>query len=950
MLNHFPRLAALMRLLVAFVPLSVAAAQAPASWTPVGGASIGDLAVNPRGVMWAIQFDRTASPDKPVLKWNGTDFVALPATAVRIAVDPQGNPWTVSSTGVLATLGSGSATWTEVPIKAADVGVGADGSVWVISPDQSIHRLVKGAWQQVSGAAVRIAVDPKGNAWVVNGAGQIWRFDGAAFQPVPGTARDVAISADGSVFVVSTKALTGGFEILQWNGNGWTPVPGAGGVVIAAGDKLYIGLHGSDGTKLYATNYVPTNTTPSNTTPSAGVVTVSVPVITKPASGPTTTSTAQPATPPTSQPTTILVQGTTSIAVGGTPTTAKAPGDAGPSLVVLGAPKVTSMEPIEGQLVCPIIAEHNQLTKGCALIGEPALYLSKAPSTTCANGTFGDPENGGECWTCPAGYVRNVSPVFSKDACWKPVSENLSKATQVGKIGCKDGFFNDPIYGCYQCPSGYYRTLDNVTWGTACAKAIVGPFSFAKSGGKPTLACPSPSFFDPINGGTCWTCPNNYRRTLNSVTSDGACAQTMDTQYSFATQKSGCSMTSRVGYGTAFRDPRNGGECWVCPLPLLRAGGSPVNSPDHGVTAACNAGGNTNRLVWQLSQYPEPGAYPFMPGLLEMAFSNPKLVDAFVAKRAGNDPAKKRAIWNSMVADPGSSAEVKALVFTALLNAAKQPRASLPAQMSVAAFEKYALARRIFVAEEAERMFTAWQGVDGYNSWNAARNSLGIGGMQQISSDVLGKAGGDYKAYAWSGAAPDSAGLEFIAAAAALTGVAPSATGTTLNTTNVLPFTTEEYLEPVFNSLDKGFEVMGEAGESMASEAMTFSALEAGEMIANTAKGAGVVLILVESGIKLGITIKDYIEKEDQAAEYAKIVEEARQPLSVKAMLASSDDDDRRSLLLFWSLATSPHSANANLTKGLISGAALCQRDEWMKQECSQAKGVVAAAMKSAGY
>ena len=387
----------------------------------------------------------------------------------------------------------------------------------------------------------------------------------------------------------------------------------------------------------------------------------------------------------------------------------------------------TTTLPIEGTLVCPIIVEHMRLQTGCATIGEPALYLAKSPSTKCATGEFSDPQNGGECWTCPAGYVRNASPVSSKDACWKPIGENLSKATYVSKVGCKDGFFNDPLYGCYQCPSGYYRTLDNVKWGTACAKSIAGPFSFATAGGKPTLACAAPSFSDPINGGTCWTCPTGYRRTLNPVDGDKACAQTVETQYSVATQKNGCSaVVAPVGYGKPFRDGQNGGECWSCPIPLMRAGGSPVNATGRGLLAACNAGGNTTRIVWKLTQYPQPGAYAFMPGLLKMAFSDPKAVDAFILKRAGNDPYRERAIWQSMIADPGSSAEVKALLFSALLKAAKQSNPTPEARMSLAQFEQFARARRIYVAEEAKHMYEAWQGVDGYTSSQNTRQHLGF--------------------------------------------------------------------------------------------------------------------------------------------------------------------------------------------------------------------------------
>jgi len=943
--NRFRWPAALVLLSAALLPLSVAAAQAPASWSQVGTASIGDLAVNAAGVIWAVQFDRISSVDKPVLKWNGSEFIAQPSTAVRIAVDPQGNPWTVSSTGVLANLPTGASQWTVASIKAADVAVGANGSVWAIGTDQSIRRLTNGAWQKVSGAAVRISVDPRGNAWVVNGGGAIWRFDGTAFQYVAGSAQDISVGADGSVFIVGTKSVTGGFEILQWNGNGWTPVPGAGGVVVAAGQKLYIGRHEPGITRVYTTDYVRAN--PATST---GVVSISIPVYTQPSS-PTT---SQPSSPPSSQPTTILIQGQPIDIVGVAVKDSAALAGNETQLVIRGGPTTVNALPIPGTLICPIITgQPMKVVKGCALVGEPAVFLAKAPSTTCANGEFNDPQNGGECWTCPASYVRNASPVSSKDACWKPIGENLSKATNVGKLGCKSGFFNDPIYGCYQCPAGFNRTLDNVTWKTACSQSIVGPFSFATSGGKPTLACAAPSFGDPIDGGTCWTCPANYRRTLNPVNGNNACAQTYETQYSVATQKSGCStVASRVGYGTPFRDARNGGECWACPIPLLRAVGSAVNSTDRGPFGACNAGGNTNRLVWQSPQYPAAGAYAYMPGLLEMAFSNPKIVDAFVTKRALGDPNKKRAIWASMVADPGSSPEVKALLFSALLTAARQPNPSADARTSLAAFENYARARRIFIAQEATRMFDEWQGVDSYNATQATRNSMGIGSMKSISADVMGEAGADFKMYAWSAASPDSAGLEFVIAAGSLADVPQSAAGPNLNSYDP---PTMAYLGVVFMSLDKGIEKLGDQGVEMMKGATSFSKLASGRMVQLGAAGAGLALSLVEAGVEFGRALTTMIEKEKKQEEYDKLVAEASKPLSVKELLESKNEADPRSLLLYWALATSPYSPNAKLGEGRIVSPSLCQTDEWTRLQCSQAKttilkaATIAAATMSTG-
>jgi len=955
--------------MLGLLPFFAVSAQAPAGWVPVGTASVSDMSANASGALWAVSLDPRTSADKPILKWSGTQFVAQPVSAKRIAVDPQGNPWIVTSAGALSHL---TPARVDAPLKAIDVAVGANGAVWAISTDSRIHRLRNGAWEPISGAAVRIAVDPQGNPWVVNAGGQIWRFIGSQWQLLEGSAHDISISSDGSVFIVSTKNIVGGYEIRQWNGKGWNTIAGAGGSVIAAGQKLYIALHGENGSPVYATSYQPIgtstttaaaptpitlgSTTISVAPPATGSVTIApsapisiapTPVIQPPTSTPPTGVAIVPP-PATSVPVVINNQPTTSIPVGGTitPGTPTGPSTT-PGVVVTGMMRPLAA-PQPGVLACPIIVYPQKLEKGCALYGDKAaLVAAKAPSSTCAIGEFADPQNGGECWVCPATYVRHVTAVYAKDACWKPIGENLAKATRVGKLGCNAGFFTDPRNGgeCWSCPAGFNRTLDPVTAPRACSQGIFGPFSTATFGGKVVQACTAPAFGDPIDGGTCWTCPAGYRRTLNAVTSNGACAQTYETQYATATQKSGCSMfPTPVGYGTPFRDPRNGGECWACPVPLVRST-SPVTSERTGAFAASTAGGNTDRLVWISPQYPEPGADRFMPGLIQMALANPKVVDGFLSQRAGGDPAKKRALWTAMIEDPASSAELKALMFASLLTAARQPNPDLLARQSLLAFEEYARARRVFVAQEAVRMYDAWQIIDGYNQVYEARRASGIMG---VSSSVLGAASTDYQEYAWTAAAPDSAGVEFVAASALLSTIDATLPPSTFNNNN--PSFQLTYLQPVSFALGSALETMAErAGQSM-NRATSLSKALAGGLRQLGANAFFVVLTLVNAGIEIGTGINILVDKDKLAGEYAKLVTDAQAPVSVRAMLESKDEADARALMLFWALATSPYSTNARLSQGKISGAMLCNADDWTAATCADAKARVMAAAKAAGY
>ncbi len=169
----------------------------------------------------------------------------------------------------------------------------------------------------------------------------------------------------------------------------------------------------------------------------------------------------------------------------------------------------------------------------CGSLGQPA--CSVAPATYesqkpkgCPKGSFFDPINGGSCWSCPSGTVRQVTPVNSGDACMRPPGETTARAKRHGRgtgllgTDCPKGQFWDPNGSCWSCPRGYARTAAAVTAKNACTKWR-GP-SFARATLEKRLACPDGSFFDPSRGGSCWSCPKGYVRTLAGVSESNACA------------------------------------------------------------------------------------------------------------------------------------------------------------------------------------------------------------------------------------------------------------------------------------------------------------------------------------------------------------------------------------------------------------------------------------------
>jgi Tectonin domain len=133
-----------------------------------------------------------------------------------------------------------------------DVGVGADGSVFVIGTAPcdgngcGIYRFDGTTFQKIEGSAVRIAVDPTGHPWVVNRSGGIWRLVNGHFQQVAGAATDVGVGADGSVFVIGTAPCDGnGCGIYRFDGTTFQKIEGSAlGIAVGpAGNPWVVNRH-----------------------------------------------------------------------------------------------------------------------------------------------------------------------------------------------------------------------------------------------------------------------------------------------------------------------------------------------------------------------------------------------------------------------------------------------------------------------------------------------------------------------------------------------------------------------------------------------------------------------------------------------------------------------------------------------------------------------------------
>jgi hypothetical protein len=105
--------------------------------------------------------------------------------AVRVAVAMNDDPYVVNSWNELFSYSVSGKKWTKYPGRANDVGVGMDGSVWIVTDtpvgdgNYRIHQwdASQSRWiEHPSGKGVRIAVDKLGNPWLVQADGKVVQY------------------------------------------------------------------------------------------------------------------------------------------------------------------------------------------------------------------------------------------------------------------------------------------------------------------------------------------------------------------------------------------------------------------------------------------------------------------------------------------------------------------------------------------------------------------------------------------------------------------------------------------------------------------------------------------------------------------------------------------------------------------------------------------------------
>ncbi len=390
---------------------------------------------------------------------------------------------------------------------------------------------------------------------------------------------------------------------------------------------------------------------------------------------------------------------------------------------------------------------------------------AKLAGSLCPAGGFFDIIRGGECYTCPEGYRRSAAHVEASNACFVPAGERFARATRHIKTiwphDCKNGRFFDGWDGggCWTCPAGYNRTGNHIADARACSQGYGEQHARATNRGK--AECKAGEFFDPRNGGECWTCPEGTYRTVHPVTGNQACERRAGVQLTKATPVSGFSCPAntfldlissrhpdarwriekqivetgkRVSYGNS-----DGATCWTCPPGYIR-------DIYH---VAGNAACLTKSINWKPAPYVQPGLFG-LDGASEVAqalLADGRIVESLIAAMAQDTETPlvqmRREVYEEIATAPERSSLLAAAVYMRLEAAVKNPaQATLAEKRLVASLAEAIRLYRVFIAQNALDMYDQWSEALMRQAADAAQKA-GPGSMEQNRLNQLAFKGGE---------------------------------------------------------------------------------------------------------------------------------------------------------------------------------------------------------------
>ena len=229
-------------------------------------------------------------------------------------------------------------------------------------------------------------------------------------------------------------------------------------------------------------------------------------------------------------------------------------------------------------LIVPLCASAANPYTAARQLDKPDLQLMG-----CPKGATWDPRNGGECWTCGSGAARSVGPIDGPKACLTSPVDQLSGATmhEQDKTSCTGaGAYLDPVTAsCWVCPNGSKPDrLQPAGSSKACFKRIPKQrrkATFVYDTGSILKKCRKGTFAN-VGSTRCHKCEKGWRHDgAMPVQTNGVCYKPPGKQLFASTRKKGFSLKCATGG----YDPIRGGSCWSCPTGFIRNIAIAVDKP-----------------------------------------------------------------------------------------------------------------------------------------------------------------------------------------------------------------------------------------------------------------------------------------------------------------------------------------------------------------------------------
>ncbi|MAY67830.1 MAG: hypothetical protein CMM77_11955 [Rhodospirillaceae bacterium] len=516
---------------------------------------------------------------------------------------------------------------------------------------------------------------------------------------------------------------------------------------------------------------------------------------------------------------------------------------------------------LQGHSACGGVDRAGNLQEPCDF--QKATYVRQSIKT-CPKGSFADL---GSCWACPTGYVRSARKVTHERACQKNIPNKTGPATFLGAVKCPSGSFKDGRNGgeCWSCPAGYGRTAAKVDAWNACGKIGKKATSAIFKGRQ----CPDQDAFrDPRNGGECWKCPEDYNRTANAVTGARAC------KTSFAFEPA-ISKGDRKCEPNQIFDMIDGGTCWTCPEGAKRTWFSIKSAK------ACS----NNKMEWVLPERGKYGLFGLGSGaddILAKIIAERTALDAQIkkaAKLASKDPeATLKAAWDVIDNRPWESPYLSAALGAAVMDAAAKPAGQRTES------EKQ-LMGQVAQLIQWNRQFIAYQAKQAHQTWEIASKK---------AYEVTAKKMGAAVIYSDSMVTPPDYNEMLVGSIQMAAGFAGPA-GSVL-----IPLFVKPVQIATFPFREAARKVAAEAARKVVETALKTGGGAGSWTTSGVATAAlGPLMIAIAAGVIVTMEIDKFMALEKAAGKIQQSIDIANRPLDLNIFLQQKDGPDE--FLFHWS-------------------------------------------------